>query len=104
MTDWATIYYRHLARGEDHGYAAYAADNWEERRKKIRNRAVNDQLKPCPFCGGKAEITDAKEAGPRARVICCRGCLCSTKVIYALKGDVDEQLVQAWNRRYAYDL
>lgn len=34
MNDWGTIYNRHLARGDDHGYAAFAADQWERRMKK----------------------------------------------------------------------
>lgn len=34
MIDWGTIYYRHLARGDDHGYAAFAADQWEARMNR----------------------------------------------------------------------
>lgn len=34
MTTWGTIYNRHLATGEDHGAAAFAADEWEKRKKK----------------------------------------------------------------------
>jgi len=29
---WDTIFLRHLRRGEDHGSAAYAADQWEKRQ------------------------------------------------------------------------
>ena len=34
MNDWGTIYNRHLARGDDHGYAAFAADQWEARMNR----------------------------------------------------------------------
>lgn len=34
MIDWGTIYNRHLARGDDHGYAAFAADQWEARMNR----------------------------------------------------------------------
>lgn len=30
---WGDVYYRYLAKGYDHGYAAYAADRWEARQK-----------------------------------------------------------------------
>jgi Lar family restriction alleviation protein len=58
-----------------------------------------NELAPCPFCGGEAEIVDAEEAGPDARVVCCKGCSASSKVIFALKDDVTDLLVEAWNRR-----
>ena len=29
---WGDIYYRCLAKGYDHGYAAYVADKWEAAR------------------------------------------------------------------------
>ena len=33
---WGTIYARHLKRGEDHGSAAFAADQWEKRQVRQR--------------------------------------------------------------------
>lgn len=33
---WDTIFLRHLRRGEDHGSAAYAADQWEKRQHQDR--------------------------------------------------------------------
>jgi len=33
-TTWGDIYRRHLARGEDHGSAAWAADQWEKRQPR----------------------------------------------------------------------
>jgi len=33
---WGTIFNRYLARGHDHGSAAYAADQWEKRQQRDR--------------------------------------------------------------------
>lgn len=38
MNSWGAIYNRHLKRGEDHGSAAYAADQWEKRKHLVRWR------------------------------------------------------------------
>lgn len=32
MTTWGDIFRKHLHRGEDHGAAAFAADQWEKRQ------------------------------------------------------------------------
>lgn len=59
------------------------------------------QLLPCPFCGGKAAIAAAEECGPQAYVVACTEpmCLSSSKVIFALKDDVTNQLFESWNKR-----
>ena len=57
------------------------------------------KLKPCPFCGGEAEEIEAEEAGPQAFVICCKSCMASSRVLFALMCDVSEQLAEAWNAR-----
>lgn len=56
-------------------------------------------LLPCPFCGGAAEIVDAVEAGNQAKVVCCKKCMCSSRVVFALMDDVTFDLVSAWNAR-----
>lgn len=56
-------------------------------------------LLPCPFCGGDAEIVDAVEAGESAKVVCCKRCLSSSKVVFALMDDVTFDLASAWNTR-----
>lgn len=59
------------------------------------------ELLGCPFCGGPAEIIEADEAGDCAYAVQCqtRGCEASSRVYFALKDDVTEQLAAAWNRR-----
>ena len=32
---WGDIYYRWLRKGVDHSYAAYMANQWEKRNKRI---------------------------------------------------------------------
>ena len=55
-----------------------------------------DKLKPCPFCGGRAEVWETSWGG---RIIKCQGC----KVLFALQGvgnaDIDDRIREAWNRR-----
>lgn len=60
---------------------------------------MSEELKPCPFCGGEAEIVDAEECGPQAYVVTCNGCMTSSRVIFALMDDVTFDLVSAWNTR-----
>jgi len=55
MTDWGTIYNRALARGEDHGAAAYLADQWEQRDKRKRRKALK----------GLAEMDQKCDAAPK---------------------------------------
>lgn len=63
------------------------------------------ELKPCPFCGGAAEVVEADEAGEGAYAVQCRtrGCEASSAVMFALKEDVTDQLAAKWNRRAADD-
>ena len=50
------------------------------------------ELKPCPFCGGKAEILVFE--GERVYIECKRHC-CEQAIIYPNK----ELAIEAWNRR-----
>ena len=61
------------------------------------------ELKPCPFCGGEAEVVPHKffsEALKAWKVDCygieCKNCHTSG---YQFWG-TEEQAVKAWNRRY----
>lgn len=61
---------------------------------------MNDpHLKPCPFCGGKAALSEAEECGPQAFVVSCNQCLACSQVRYALMEPVDHILAEAWNAR-----
>jgi len=44
MTTWGDIYCQHLAKGEDHGSAAYAADQWEKRETQKAERLKTEQI------------------------------------------------------------
>ena len=59
---------------------------------------MTDKLKPCPFCGGKAEIL-VVEKGVKSVIYCH----CGFKRYSFNNGDTDEntakRLALAWNRR-----
>ena len=55
---------------------------------------INQGLKPCPFCGGDAEIWRAR--GERTVWVGCMG-WCSVLVSEEYK--TDAEAVAAWNRR-----
>lgn len=59
------------------------------------------ELLPCRQCGGRADILPALECGDSAYVVQCSqaDCAMSSKVIFALKEDVTDLLIAAWNRR-----
>ena len=56
-----------------------------------------NELKPCPFCGGKAELVDFGKVYSQFRVICeTDGCImCAKKVTF-----FEERFAKAaWNKR-----
>lgn len=65
------------------------------------------ELKPCPFCGGKAEIKLSSSAiaymgSVYSCHIGCKECglgLSENFVDMGLAGEIEEVLVEAWNRR-----
>jgi Lar family restriction alleviation protein len=62
------------------------------------NDPAQDELLPCPFCGGKAaRMTLKDEANFGGDVIACTSCDACSRVIFGEK----EGLVDAWNRRAA---
>lgn len=61
------------------------------------------RLKPCPFCGGKAERvdidpTDEREPNAGGSYIACPNCYASSKVIFGDKTGLEE----AWNLRSSF--
>lgn len=59
-------------------------------------KAANEQLMPCPFCGGKAHVNDHIYFDiPPSYGIVCGGCGAMTKQFY----DTMSEAVTAWNTR-----
>jgi hypothetical protein len=58
----------------------------------------NKELKPCPFCGGEAEVFD----GNFFTFIKCKLCFVSTKAVAIEKnnkGKARREVEELWNRR-----
>lgn len=57
------------------------------------------ELKPCPFCGGRAEIDSYETFAwcERTYIVGCGNdnCLVSPSV----KGEIKSETIEAWNRR-----
>ena len=53
-----------------------------------------DKLKPCPFCGGEAEVREAKYLGLKGFVVTCLKCGIETRLMAG-----KNQAVWLWNRR-----
>ena len=57
---------------------------------------MSDELKPCPFCGGMAEIVEIDEGeNAGGSCVCCTKCLASSNVEFGFK----ENFFSNWNRR-----
>lgn len=52
------------------------------------------ELKPCPFCGGKASCKPFKWIEFTSYHVCCEDCRAST-----IEFDYAKEAVEAWNRR-----
>ncbi len=62
-----------------------------------------DELKPCPFCGGKAIYTDNFDTDSNGgEYVTCTHCQMSTVLIYGIMEDAKPLLAQRWNRRAEY--
>jgi Lar family restriction alleviation protein len=61
-----------------------------------------EPLKPCPFCGGKAQIIEVTEpSNVGGYVVQCGACEASTRVWFPIKDRVEGILTDAWNKRKA---
>lgn len=68
-----------------------------------RAKNMNDQkLKPCPFCGGKAEVS--VNAQTLSTKVCCKHCEVVMKRSFKGSKEIKELLINLianeWNRRY----
>ena len=58
------------------------------------------ELKPCPFCGGKAMIEESSVRKGYEAVIVCTGCLVNMPTItYDTQEDANNAAIEAWDRR-----
>ena len=59
------------------------------------------ELKPCPFCGGEAEVfkdvTFKAETGEKIREI--KFFVWCTECTALVSGNTEEEAIEAWNRR-----
>lgn len=59
-------------------------------------------LLPCPCCSGRAYFCRVNEEADRnfaAEYIECASCGLTTNLVFPLKGDVQRELIERWNRR-----
>ena len=79
-----------------------AAKEVLEHIKQKELQSAMASIKPCPFCGGQAELL----VGPRGIVrIICKDCSCRTEEMepYILGGEFVSrytEVVETWNRRW----
>lgn len=56
-----------------------------------------EELKPCPFCGGKGKFVDVN--GFWCVVICDKCNATSNSIQYSSEYTAKEKAIEAWNRR-----
>ena len=56
------------------------------------------ELKPCPFCGGKARIVENDPFGSQRKEFRCYGVICNGCDAHFWK-NTEEEAIDAWNRR-----
>lgn len=63
----------------------------------MRNTKI---LKPCPFCGGKANMKyDALLSLHWEGKVYCRECKAEIKRTAVCPSNLDERLIESWNKR-----
>ena len=62
----------------------------------LEEKTMSEKLKPCPFCGGNAELESsyADYVGSRLHKIVCKVCGCQTNYEHPMQKAID-----VWNRR-----
>ncbi len=67
---------------------------------------MNDELKPCPFCGGQAKVLidpDGTPSGIHCKCGALTRFLFMPRVVGENFGAVQERIVERWNRRASND-
>lgn len=65
-----------------------------------RDQAEDNELKPCPFCGGKARFLEVEEEQNKGSIVVeCTGCNCCTACVFPAKADAKPHAQFLWNRR-----
>ena len=54
-----------------------------------------NELKPCPFCGGEAEVRKEDTSNGKSYHVTCT----NKHLVYLLGFNTEEQAIKAWNRR-----
>ena len=58
------------------------------------------ELKPCPFCGGEAEIAEGTFDGKSTSYVKCKKCWARGEFFFlSPKYASNQKAVEAWNRR-----
>ena len=63
-------------------------------------KTMDIELKPCPFCGGKAFFANRFTLGKRCRTVVCESC---HAVITNFEGEGKEKAAELWNTRFLID-
>ena len=64
------------------------------------------KLKPCPFCGGEAELVYTTTNIPKPFVRCKYGAMLKPKCVgcqYPWEHNSEKEAIEAWNRRASDD-
>ncbi|MBQ7220776.1 MAG: Lar family restriction alleviation protein [Synergistaceae bacterium] len=55
---------------------------------------MDEELKPCPFCGSIPEVCEAENDGELLKMVACLNCGVST-----FASEDEAKVIEAWNRR-----
>lgn len=58
---------------------------------------MNKELKPCPFCGGEAEVKKSKQCLAIAYTVVCKDKLCRGRSYKCVRAE--HIAIEMWNRR-----
>lgn len=66
---------------------------------------MDEKLKPCPFCGGEAEISKEQFDDKDTSYVMCKKCAARGEFFFvSAKYASNEKAVKAWNRRTSDDI